>query len=307
MMPALIPLALPQLQAVSQGFGDLPLPTDAEITAAVNRGAFMVGEYIRQLWTTIAQQRGVHDSGAYLRGIAVDGTIHVKEAETLEGRPLLDLEIEVTNTSEHAQVVEEGHSAFSMPQAIKWGSSPGVKRGKSGPYLIIPFRHTTYKTPAGRAQSGSTPSAQRQMMPESVSQRASSLQAGQRLQAGQIVGREQAPIAGRVVSMGRGSDRHAVQIVHRAQRVVGKDRAGHLLENPAWASSKYDGLTRVGAAGHGAYVTFRVITPTSKGWNMPAVPGHFIARDVAALVAASPEAGQLFLNGILATLGGLSE
>lgn len=100
-----------------------------------------------------------------------------------------------------------------------------------------------FRHAAFRTGAGITSQAHRTMLPQPVHAVASRLQPGQRLTAG--------PSRGRLV--------HA----------------------PGQQTSIFEGLRRQGAKGHSQYMTFRTMTPSSPGWNIPAQPGRFIARTIA--------------------------
>ena len=63
----------------------------------------------------------------------------------------------------------------------------------------------------------------------------------------------------------------------------GRPSQGHIETRIHWQSSKYEGLVRVepGRGGGSSFLTFRTITPRSRGWFIPALHGHGLARKAA--------------------------
>ena len=86
--------------------------------------------------------------------------------------------------------------------------------------------------------------------------------------------------------------------------MVGRDGAGNPLVNPAWGSSKFDGMFKAGSPGHAQYMTIRTITPNSPGWNIPAQAGLYIAARVSKMAESSDELRDLVLGAMLASLEG---
>jgi len=87
---------------------------------------------------------------------------------------------------------------------------------------------------------------------------------------------------------------------HRSARAVGGG-----LVNPAWGSSKFEGLFKAGPKGHTQYMTIRTITPDSRGWNIPAQAGHGVARQVASHLGGpmAPRLTKLFEAAFKGTMG----
>ena len=140
------------------------------LVGALRRGALYAGQWVRGTWTRVAQGLDVRATGAYIRGIQDEGRVEVV-SETLDetdGRSQLEIVVAVTNTAPHASLVEEGHSAFHLPDKIDWARMAGrIKRTKDGrPYIHIPFRHRAYAGAEERAAGGYTTATIRAMMPE---------------------------------------------------------------------------------------------------------------------------------------------
>ena len=128
------------------------------------------GEFQRQTWLKLASGEVVdRRSGAYINGLREQNSLQYP----YEGDQFT---VGVFNMAPHANVIEHGHGAFNLAARINW-SGGKVRRGKRGPYLIIPFRHMT---PA-KAGGGATPSRFKRAMPGSVYAIAKQLQKGERL------------------------------------------------------------------------------------------------------------------------------
>ena len=105
-----------------------------------------------------------------------------------------------------------------------------------------------------------------------------------------------------MIILGHGFTGHNEQVVERrSARVVGRDDQGVML-NPTWKSSRFHGLFKTGPAKHTQYMTVRTVTPNSKGWNIPAQAGRFIAAAVASEIRTSPEAERLVTDRIAAAI-----
>lgn len=281
------------------------LPADhaidhARVLQSFRERLLLVGEYIRSVWAARAQQLQISDSGDYIRGITTDARIETTFRET---ETAIHATVEITNTSRHAVIVEDGHSAFHLPSRIRWfDPTLRVKRGKTGnPYLHIPFRHYTTPKPG----SGPTNTATRHQMPEEVYQRAKRLARVVPMRRGPIYG-----ASGFTDPQGR---RHAGQMFQQADMYSVSGRGRRRLthgkgtptitvgpngvamqaqrgrrgvagargaSNPPWQSSKYEGLMKTGPARHTRYLTVRTITPDSVGWWIPARHGTGVRRQV---------------------------
>lgn len=277
---------------------------EAGIMRALRRGALVGGEYLRGVWVRVAQERDIRQSGEYIRANGIVKLTSERYTVTAgeSGAVLEQAEfvVDVTNTAKHANIVEDGHSAFSLADAINWASAKGrIKRTKDGrPYLHIPFRHRAYASPAAAERQGLTAATLRAMMPHDVYQQAKRLTYTQRLgvgpihnSAGQFLAADRYNWGTRLHRPGStpritaGSHRPFVSTFeeHRGERIVGRHADGRPMVNPAWGSSKFEGMFKSGSKGHSEYMTIRTITPTSKGWNIPAQIGHGVARRVAAM------------------------
>lgn len=245
--------------------GRLPNPPAGAVERAFRSATMDVARFAQGLWIRRAQTLDVRATGDYIRGIQQG---EVRETAATGSGAGLAAEVEVVNRSEHASFVEDGHSAFSLPKAIDW-NGPKVRRSVNGPYLRIPFRHSPYQTPGQRKRSGTTRATLARMLPPALTRQARALGPGQRLE------RHTSPH----IALGR--TRESSFEEHRSARFAGRDRQGNALINPAWKSSKVHGLFKTGAKGHHRYMTIRTITPRSLGWNIPAMHGKGVARQVA--------------------------
>lgn len=246
--------------------------TAPQVEQAIQRAVVDMGQYSLQLWEQYALERGVRSVG-YLTGIANPVLGRVAGSE---------FGIELTNPYKLAEIIEEGHAAFHLPSRINW-SGPKVKQGKNGPYLHIPFRHRAFQTEEQLERSGATLQQRRGMLPPDIYTQAHALKptlrhnAGPQYDAaGNYRAADQYAWGGRLGAGRSGftGGRHGLVEHTRGERAV----AGGGV-NPAWKGSKFGGLFKVGAKGHGSYLTIRTITPTSQGWNIPARVGlHIVAR-----------------------------
>lgn len=145
----------------------------------------------------------------------------------------------VVNVASSAWRLEMGQPAFHLSSVIRW-PTPKSHRSKRGTfYIIIPMGHAT-----------------RGIRPRKVYAVARQLQPGQRLTAG--------PTTGRAV--------HASGLQPYQPR-------NPLNVRPGQQASMYEGIQRTPKGRGGTYATFRVITPSSPGWHIPARPGvHLIAH-----------------------------
>lgn len=274
-------------------------PIDA-VRAAVVQVLRTAAQFAQALWYQRAQDLGIRASGAYLQGIQQAQINIVTNRVTGDD---LEIAVELVNTAPHADIVENGHPAFSLPKAINWGNAAGrIKWGKKGPYLHIAFRHAAFQTPAQRVASGMTPATLRTMLPREVYQAAKQLTRtvaqrvgpirSSRLSAPGSPGVQQFLRADNYTRGGRYHDPTPgpritagpdglVDHWRSSRPVQGRTADGQRLTNPAWRSSRFQGLMKTGPAGHTAYVTVRTITPRSAGWNIPAQQGTHCAAQVA--------------------------
>ena len=279
-----------------QTVGELP-DVETVVSAELEAAAFRMAEAVKGLWIQVAQQLGVHNTGAYIRGIRAEGNTSVKVTEEGDGRWLVELVI--VNTANHASYVEDGHAAFHLPDKIDWGG-PRVKHGPSGPYLHIPFRHAAYVAEGDRADKGVTLQALRRMMPQEVYQEAKRLarvvplRVGPIRQDGRFIAADRYAVdAGQKKRPSRLEGRPGVAFVASATGEIFEEQRGARGKNPGWGSSRFEGLFKSGPAGHTAYMTVRTITPRSPGWHIPAVEGKPVIATVERLVGETPEFGQL--------------
>ena len=211
-----------------------------------------VADAIVATWTALAI--GQSATGDYIRGLhAANSILH-----HVGGDPLA---VSVVNVSPHAGFVEEGHEAFHLPDRIKnWKLT---KKGKR--IVTVPFRHFAPASAGG----GATPRALKAAMPAHIYAMTPWLGGNARL-------------------TGLG-DRYKLSrpyAMHRRQGEAIPESLGH---HSTWKSSKYEGLQKHGGAtpgggSHSTYLTFRTITPESKGWWIPALAGkHYADQTVQAM------------------------
>ncbi len=296
----------------------------AQLAVALERGALLAGEYVKQVWGVVALELGAFDTGEYRNGITDEGRVDISRMP--DGGLGVGVDLVVTNTAPHASIVEEGHGAFRLADKIDWGNTGGsIKVSTSGrPYLHIPFRHTVPGQPGG----GMTKSAAKAQMPQSVYQQAKRQIWRVANNRGPV--RAAAPGGGRgrfiqrdtyrTEDFGKGGtqtrmrrgptstsfapDPHTGELVQerRGARVVAAGRRGKDLVNPEWKTSRYEGMIKTGGPGHTRYLTIRTLTPDSDGWNIPAMLGYYVAARTASLIDSGPELPDLFEQAILTVI-----
>lgn len=253
-----------------------------------------VAEVVRQTWIERAQDLGISRTGDYVRGI------HDARVDVLVDRESstdLSVSIALVNTAPHARIVEDGHAAFHLPSAMSWNTDK-VKRTKDGrPYLHIPFRHAAFQDEAQRAASGMTRGTLKAMMPKGIYASAKGMSYTSRRGVGPVFagGAEgQAFKQSDLYTHGPGRRRLEHQApaglvalpsgdlyeFRRNARSVGRINGREAI-NPAWGSSRHDGMIKGGSPGATEYTTIRTITIDSPGWNIPAQVGYGVTRQVA--------------------------
>ena len=290
----------------------IPVLGDVEtavVQAAVRAQLAVAGSLAKQVWTMRAQALDIRRSGAYLRGIGLGDDSNVRYESTGEGA-LITATLSITNTAKHAWVVEVGHAPFSLPDAIDWSDGGGsIKRSKDGtPYLTIPFEHSAYATDKEADRKGLTRATRARMMPRQIHEQAKKLTPTNRNNAGPQFGAGGAAGgAGQVFKQrdtySRGTHLHDTRTKPntehwRGARYVGVSSSGQTLSNPAWKSSKFQGMMRstqeiAGGRTQSAYRTLRTITPNSLGWRIPAMIGKYVIRQVREELTSGETAGAL--------------
>lgn len=263
------------------------------------------GYKIIATWQAIANARLNRATGSYVNGIQNEPTT------TRDGWGC-----EVANTAQHARAIEYGHGGFSLPQQINWANTKGkIHQGKNGPYLIIPFRHMTPVKPGGEEDQGATIRHLKNSMPPEIYKfalgltRSLDIPKSQQPMLNLKTGRMNSTTlwGGRLVQ--HGASIYAKEFQQGAAptlKLVGEFGKPGLFagknglfesQKAHWSASKFAGLVKVGSPRHTRYMTFRVLTPHSKGWNIPARPGQYIAQATAEEVAKTLES--LFLDAIM--------
>lgn len=180
----------------------------------------------------------------------------------------------VETTLPLADEIENGRPAKDLKRMLD--SSPKVRQGKKGRYLIIPFRHNTPKA-----------TALAPAMPRGVYAQA------KRLAPSTIIG------DGTRVSGTGAMDvktRQYLTVPQQKYAWGGSLPAGLAPKlKPSHAADPYAGMKRfdttTGKAKSSAYLTFRVMSEHSAGWIVPAKPGLHLARDIAREVNKAVEDG----------------
>lgn len=285
---------------------DLP-DVSVEVGEELAAAGLRLAEAAKGLWISVAQQMGVHNTGAYIRGIRAEGNTTVKVGQTGD---VWTVDVVIINTAHHASYVEDGHEAFHLPEKIDW-SGPRVKHGANGPYLHIPMRHSAYVEQSARAEQGVTPQALRRMMPREVYGEAKALARRIPLREGPI----RSP-AGKFLAADRyawqpGDEKKAPRLTGRPGAAfvasstgeIFEERRGPRGENPGWGASRFEGLFKSGPPGHTSYMTIRTITPRSAGFHIPAQAPKPVIATVERLIGDTPEFGQLIEDVFTAKAG----
>ena len=237
------------------------MPEEPNIEAARTRlraQMMRAAQMVKGAWIQRAIDLKVSQSGEYIRGIAEQGEIRVISEHM--GETSIEVIWEIVNTAPNARVIEDGHPAFSLAQAIDWGNTRGrIKRGKNGPFLHIPLRHHAHQSAAGRESSGMTHGALKSMMPEHIYKAALQLNPTQKRKVGPIYSASgQFQAADRYdkgdrlkhhqpagIQLGPGKGAHNTSFeARRGERQAGRDKQGKPLVNPAWKTSKFQGMMR---------------------------------------------------------------
>lgn len=164
---------------------------------------------------------------------------------------------EIVSDYRLAQEIESGRPARDLKKMLGWSLKVRVNR-RGVRYLIIPFRHNT-------------PGAGRSGMPEHVYAQARGLSASR------ITGQGWRP-------SGTGAhDPKTRQVIQVAQRrYVWGGRLGKDAGPRHAGMVRFDARARRGkGAAYSTYLTFRVMSETSRGWVVGPRPGLWIARNVA--------------------------
>lgn len=253
------------------------------------------------------------------------------EPSTGTSIPELRMTVDITNTAKHAHLVEVGHGPFSLPDRINWSAASVKHDPKGRPYIIVPFRHAAFVKPDKRKTGGTSASAMKRMMPEEVYKKAKNLARTVRggwvnasiVQDGRVQTTTlyQPSMVQRTKPNQRASLSHHAPIgsvrplsshpqdirgrieIRRGATLQGADAAGNVLINPAWKSSKFHGMRKMGSGKHTQYMTFRKITPHSKGWRIPSVAGKRIAARLAESLSGG-RLGELVARRLAARDGG---
>ena len=183
----------------------------------------------------------------------------------------------VETTLKLADEIENGRPARDLKRML--GSSPKVRQGKKGRYLIIPFRHNV---PSGDGHS----SYARQMPPEVYAQ-------AKKLSPTKITGTGERQSGTGAYDI---NTRKLLMVPQHKYAWGGSLPAGLAPKlKPGHATDPYAGMKRfdtsTGKAKSSAYLTFRVMSEHSAGWIVPAKPGLHLARDIAREVNKAVEDG----------------
>lgn len=221
-----------------------------------------VVDIIRQQWIFLAQPHAA--TGDYVRSLQnADAAEYPYAGDTLAAS--------VVNTSPHANIVENGHQGFHLPERIRsWPHRNKMGRG----YMVIPFRHFAPGT------TSSTGRAVRGAMPQEIYERAKQLGTEKLRGLGNLY--KQSKSYDYMMGANRAAGARVPPGLSRARSL-----AMQIDRQPGytWKASKYEGMQREAQitphANQGVYSTFRVITQDSPGWYIPAQPGLHLAQQTA--------------------------
>ncbi len=196
-----------------------------------------------------------------------------------------DLHWRVSTSLGYADAIEHGTPSYDMKRALATSLKTRIsKEGKR--YLVIPFRHGT----PGTVTFGS-------VMPSHVHELARALSASRvkaQLQVPNDLGvhdiqtRQPIPVTRRAYSWGE----------RLPGGLVSKSKPHH-------ATDRFAGMVRFDAPhkGHSQFLTFRIMSEDSPGWQRPAQPGFHVAKAVHDELA--PKAQKIFADALAHDIEGL--
>lgn len=168
---------------------------------------------------------------------------------------------EISSDYKLAGEIETGRPSRDMKKCLQTSQRTRVSKSKAHAgqkYLIIPFRHNTEgMTAHAPAMPGNVYSAAKMLSKSSVTGSGSRLSA-----SGHVVPRSSYQWGGRLPAglTPKAKPHHVTDLHHGMVRMN----------------------TSAGGGKSSAYLTFRIMAEWSTGWIMPAKPGLYIARDIAA-------------------------
>lgn len=217
----------------------------AQAFPAIANAVDVVADGVRQQW----QEQVYRLAPPYCRNEAVD-SIKVSD--------LSPLHKVVSSDSRAVRYIEEGTPARDLKLMLKTSSRAKVsQQGKR--YLSIPMRHNT------PGQTATAPA-----MSQAVYLQAS------KLAPSRVTGRFLRP----AINGGGVAPRLAYQWGDRLPAGLAPMLKPHHKTDPLAGMVRFN--TSTGKSKSSAYMTFRTMSESSTGWIIPAKPGQFIARDIAA-------------------------
>lgn len=215
---------------------------------------------------------------------------------------------EVFSELPYANAIEEGAAARDLKQML--GSSMKVRVSKKGKrYLIIPFRHSTPGPTGGSLQGNTMPAALHDWWQAGGRQSSAISGHGWRASGtGAIAFRNRTTgqfrlVRGQVVQVRAREYQWGTRVKKSDLEGLGID-GKHASRLAGMVNFRRPGAT--GGAAHSSFITFRVMTEDSPGWQLPARPGLHPARTVAqALQPIAEEAcRRAMAEDVRAVLGG---
>lgn len=205
----------------------------------------------------------------------------------------------VSTEYKYAEEIETGRPARNLKKMLD--TSDKVRRTTTGKrFLVIPFRHTVGKMPAG-VKSMATSMQMSRVIAQSM--RPSGEVTNLSPKAGMSPAAKQSAYLSNPVTKSHSA------VARRSYEWGGRLKAGALrgAGMDAATTKRYAGMVRMDASTPGGkksstYMTFRIMMEGSQGWIVPAQPGLFIAKKVAE--AMQPKAEAAFAEAVKRTLTG---
>jgi hypothetical protein len=121
-----------------------PIPTgQAMVVSLLEAAALRAGDMVRDAWVENAMSLGA--PAKYVRGIADKGVVQVA-SRSVSGLGV-SVVVVVRNTWTGAALVDRGHPAYNLAEAIHW-PSPKTKFAANGSmYINVPMRQKTARMP----------------------------------------------------------------------------------------------------------------------------------------------------------------
>ncbi len=246
------------------------------------------GNYVMGLWIRNAEAKFKHSQGSYVQGI-VDGVEYPYNADPLHVR--------IVNRAKHAYFLEYGVKPFDLKKMLETSMKVRVAQDGSR-YLIIPFRHGTPKSVGLRAMperiyegaKGLRHSVIVNTFKEGVQQRGSKLeryipaqQGARYFSEAQAMKRNnpQKVLRNRYIWGERLTDVGGIyEGMVRFQKNVNIVRES-IMQNTPLGKFTFNRLVNRtdNNTVYSHYLTFRVMSETSDGWQHPGIDAMYLAKN----------------------------